>query len=66
MTCLSQISMHYNIPPPPDFSAFSITTNTKTKCNINRPQLILFVHVRYSVCVLAVIEIGNLLVSVIQ
>ncbi|XP_034060862.1 alpha-2-macroglobulin-like protein 1 [Gymnodraco acuticeps] len=44
---LAQISMHYNIPPPPDFSAFNITTNTKTKCNIKRPQLILFVHVRY-------------------
>ncbi|KAI9529566.1 hypothetical protein NQZ68_007803 [Dissostichus eleginoides] len=44
---LAQISMHYNIPPPPDFSAFNIATNTMTKCNINRPQLILFVHVRY-------------------
>ncbi|KAL3057749.1 hypothetical protein OYC64_008077 [Pagothenia borchgrevinki] len=44
---MAQISMHYNIPPPPDFSAFNITTNTMTKCNINRPQLILFVHVRY-------------------
>ncbi|XP_063763820.1 alpha-2-macroglobulin isoform X2 [Eleginops maclovinus] len=44
---MAQISMHYNIPPPPDFSAFNISTNTMTKCNISRPQLILFVHVRY-------------------
>uniref|UniRef100_A0AAQ6A9J0 NTR domain-containing protein n=1 Tax=Amphiprion ocellaris TaxID=80972 RepID=A0AAQ6A9J0_AMPOC len=45
---LAQISMHYNIPPPADFSAFNISTNTMAKCNISRPQLILFVHVRYS------------------
>ncbi|XP_010738618.1 alpha-2-macroglobulin isoform X2 [Larimichthys crocea] len=44
---LAQISMHYNVPPPPDFSAFNISTNTMAKCNISRPQLILFVHVRY-------------------
>ncbi|XP_020782533.2 alpha-2-macroglobulin isoform X2 [Boleophthalmus pectinirostris] len=44
---LAQISMHYNIPPPPDFSAFNISTSTMSKCNVSRPQLILFVHVRY-------------------
>ncbi|XP_042270737.1 alpha-2-macroglobulin-like protein 1 isoform X1 [Thunnus maccoyii] len=44
---LAQISMHYNVPPPPDYSAFNISTNTMAKCNISRPQLILFVHVRY-------------------
>ncbi|XP_018548785.1 alpha-2-macroglobulin isoform X1 [Lates calcarifer] len=44
---LAQISMHYNIPPPPDFSAFNISSDTMAKCNISRPQLILFVHVRY-------------------
>ncbi|KAM9359083.1 alpha-2-macroglobulin-like protein 1 isoform 2-T2 [Symphorus nematophorus] len=44
---LAQISMHYNVPPPPDFSAFNISTTTMPKCNISRPQLILFVHVRY-------------------
>ncbi|XP_051255182.1 alpha-2-macroglobulin [Dicentrarchus labrax] len=44
---LAQISMHYNVPPPPDFSAFNISTNTMAKCNTSRPQLILFVHVRY-------------------
>ncbi|XP_069577571.1 alpha-2-macroglobulin isoform X1 [Brachyistius frenatus] len=44
---LAQISMHYNIPPPADFSAFNITANTMAKCNISRPQLILFMLVRY-------------------
>lgn len=44
---LAQISMHYNIPPPPDFSAFNISAHTMSKCNVSRPQLILFVHVRY-------------------
>uniref|UniRef100_A0A8P4GM64 Alpha-2-macroglobulin n=1 Tax=Dicentrarchus labrax TaxID=13489 RepID=A0A8P4GM64_DICLA len=41
---LAQISMHYNVPPPPDFSAFNISTNTMAKCNTSRPQLILFVY----------------------
>ncbi|CAL9684247.1 unnamed protein product [Knipowitschia caucasica] len=44
---LAQISMHYNIPPPPDFSAFNISTSTMSKCNVSRPQLIIFVNVRY-------------------
>ncbi|KAM9318181.1 alpha-2-macroglobulin [Pholidichthys leucotaenia] len=44
---LAQISMRYNIPPPTNFSAFSISANTMSKCNISRPQLVLFVHVRY-------------------
>ncbi|XP_068561676.1 alpha-2-macroglobulin isoform X2 [Cebidichthys violaceus] len=44
---LAQISMHYNVPPPPDFSAFNVSTNIMAKCKISRPQLILFVHVRY-------------------
>uniref|UniRef100_A0A8D3DNR8 Alpha-2-macroglobulin-like n=1 Tax=Scophthalmus maximus TaxID=52904 RepID=A0A8D3DNR8_SCOMX len=44
---LAQISMHYNIPPPPDFSAFNVSSSTMAKCNTSRPQLILFVHVRY-------------------
>ncbi|KAF3692590.1 Alpha-2-macroglobulin [Channa argus] len=44
---LAQISMHYNIPPPPDFSAFAISSITMAKCNVSRPQLILFVHIRY-------------------
>ncbi|XP_077396695.1 alpha-2-macroglobulin-like protein 1 isoform X2 [Festucalex cinctus] len=44
---LAQISMHYNIPPPPDFSAFNISTSTMSKCNQTKPQLILFVRARY-------------------
>ncbi|XP_071327740.1 alpha-2-macroglobulin isoform X1 [Trachinotus anak] len=44
---LAQISMHYNVPPPPDFSAFNISSNIMAKCNTSRPQLILFVNVRY-------------------
>uniref|UniRef100_A0A1A7Y2Z2 Alpha-2-macroglobulin-like 1 n=1 Tax=Iconisemion striatum TaxID=60296 RepID=A0A1A7Y2Z2_9TELE len=44
---LAQISMFYNIPPPKGFSAFIITTSTLAKCNADRPQLILFVTVRY-------------------
>uniref|UniRef100_A0A667YGG1 Alpha-2-macroglobulin-like protein 1 n=1 Tax=Myripristis murdjan TaxID=586833 RepID=A0A667YGG1_9TELE len=44
---LAQISMRYNIPPPPDFSAFHIAASTMAKCNISRPQLIVFVEVRY-------------------
>ncbi|XP_062241283.1 alpha-2-macroglobulin-P isoform X2 [Platichthys flesus] len=44
---LAQISMHYNIPPPPDFSAFNISSSVMAKCNASRPQLILFVIVRY-------------------
>ncbi|KAK9520438.1 hypothetical protein VZT92_020324 [Zoarces viviparus] len=44
---LAQISLHYNVPPPPDFSAFNVSTDIMAKCNVSRPQLILFVHVRY-------------------
>ncbi|XP_061683472.1 alpha-2-macroglobulin-like protein 1 isoform X2 [Syngnathoides biaculeatus] len=44
---LAQISMHYNVPPPPDFSTFNISTNTISKCNSSKSQIILFVHVRY-------------------
>lgn len=40
--------MHYNVPPPPDFTSFNISTHTMAKCNVSRPQLIVFVHVRYS------------------
>ncbi|XP_029699093.1 alpha-2-macroglobulin-like protein 1 [Takifugu rubripes] len=44
---LAQISSHYNIPPPPDFSAFNVSAHTMAKCNASRPQLILFVFVGY-------------------
>ncbi|KAM9733483.1 alpha-2-macroglobulin isoform 1-T1 [Menidia menidia] len=44
---MAQISMHVNIPPPADFSAFNVSTSTMAKCADKPPQLILFVHVRY-------------------
>nr|XP_057936680.1 alpha-2-macroglobulin-like protein 1 isoform X2 [Doryrhamphus excisus] len=43
----AQLSMHYNVPPPPDFSAFNVSTSTMSKCNANKPRIILFVHARY-------------------
>ncbi|XP_043975302.1 alpha-2-macroglobulin-like protein 1 isoform X1 [Gambusia affinis] len=44
---LTQISAHYNIPPPDDFSAFTITKSVEPRCKLSRPQLHLVVHVRY-------------------
>ncbi|KAM4627145.1 alpha-2-macroglobulin isoform 2-T2 [Polymixia lowei] len=44
---LVQIAMRYNIPPPPDFSAFLFSAKTMAKCNVTRPQLIVFMDVRY-------------------
>ncbi|KAM9811421.1 alpha-2-macroglobulin-like protein 1 [Syngnathus typhle] len=44
---LAQIATDYNIPPPPDFSAFNISANAISKCNPSKLQLILFVHVSY-------------------
>ncbi|XP_056298071.1 alpha-2-macroglobulin isoform X2 [Pseudoliparis swirei] len=44
---LTQISLHYNVPPPPDSSSFNISTDIIAKCNISRPQVILVVTVRY-------------------
>uniref|UniRef100_A0A3P9J6G4 Alpha-macroglobulin receptor-binding domain-containing protein n=1 Tax=Oryzias latipes TaxID=8090 RepID=A0A3P9J6G4_ORYLA len=40
---LAQISLFYNIPPPSDFSAFEIFTNTTGRCDIPRPEFTLFV-----------------------
>uniref|UniRef100_A0A3B3HWY9 Alpha-macroglobulin receptor-binding domain-containing protein n=1 Tax=Oryzias latipes TaxID=8090 RepID=A0A3B3HWY9_ORYLA len=40
---LAQISLFYNIPPPSDFSAFQISTNTSGRCDIPRPEFMLFV-----------------------
>lgn len=42
-----QISAHFNVPPPPDFSALNVSASTMAKCNASRPQLIVFVEVRY-------------------
>ncbi|XP_019716797.1 alpha-2-macroglobulin-like protein 1 [Hippocampus comes] len=44
---LAQISMHYNIRPPPDFSAFNISATIMSKCNTSKPRLNLFVHASY-------------------
>ncbi|CAB1347770.1 unnamed protein product [Coregonus sp. 'balchen'] len=43
-----QIAMHYNIPPPPDFSAFNISTQTLGKCDGTKKSLIVSVDVRYN------------------
>ncbi|XP_042150867.1 alpha-2-macroglobulin-like [Oncorhynchus tshawytscha] len=43
-----QIAMHYNIPPPPDFSAFNISTETLGKCNGTKKSMIVSVDVRYN------------------
>ncbi|XP_071215000.1 alpha-2-macroglobulin-like [Salvelinus alpinus] len=43
-----QIAMHYNIPPPPDFSAFNISTQTLGKCDGTKKSLIVSVAVRYN------------------
>ncbi|XP_029536717.2 alpha-2-macroglobulin-like isoform X2 [Oncorhynchus nerka] len=43
-----QIAMHYNIPPPPDFSAFNISTETLGKCDGTKKSLIVSVAVRYN------------------
>uniref|UniRef100_A0A3P9KCL9 Alpha-macroglobulin receptor-binding domain-containing protein n=1 Tax=Oryzias latipes TaxID=8090 RepID=A0A3P9KCL9_ORYLA len=40
---LAQISLFYNIPPPSDFSAFQISTDTRGQCDIPRPEFTLFV-----------------------
>lgn len=42
-----QISAHFNIPPPPDFSAFNVSAHATAKCNASRPQLLLSVQVGY-------------------
>uniref|UniRef100_A0A8K9Y0A8 Alpha-2-macroglobulin-like n=1 Tax=Oncorhynchus mykiss TaxID=8022 RepID=A0A8K9Y0A8_ONCMY len=43
-----QIAMHYNIPPPPDFSAFNISAETLGKCNGTKKSMIVSVDVRYN------------------
>ncbi|KAF6734882.1 Alpha-2-macroglobulin-like protein 1 [Oryzias melastigma] len=44
---LAQISLFYNIPPPSDFSAFQISTDTRGRCDLPRPEFMLFVHVKF-------------------
>ncbi|KAJ7995147.1 hypothetical protein DPEC_G00241550 [Dallia pectoralis] len=43
-----QIAMHYNIPPPADFSAFNISTRILGTCNGTKKTLIVNVDVRYN------------------
>ncbi|XP_029111420.1 alpha-2-macroglobulin-like [Scleropages formosus] len=45
---LVQIALHYNIPPPADFSAFSITAKVEGSCNSTRKALTVTVEVRYN------------------
>ncbi|XP_046894239.1 alpha-2-macroglobulin-like protein 1 [Hypomesus transpacificus] len=42
-----QIALHYNIPPRPDVSAFTLTVEVVDRCQ-PKPSLILVVNVRYS------------------
>lgn len=42
-----QIASHFNIPPPPDFSAFNVSAHAAAECNASRPRLRLSVHVGY-------------------
>ncbi|KAM6959237.1 alpha-2-macroglobulin-like [Aplochiton taeniatus] len=43
-----QISLRYNIPPRPDYSAFNISVRTIPNCNVPKPQLEVFMSVRYN------------------
>ncbi|XP_072567855.1 alpha-2-macroglobulin-like isoform X2 [Paramormyrops kingsleyae] len=43
-----QIALHYHIPAPADFSAFSITTKTDGLCDSSRKPLTVSVEVRYN------------------
>ncbi|XP_035289157.1 alpha-2-macroglobulin-like [Anguilla anguilla] len=44
-----QITLQYNIPPPPDFSSFTISANaTGVGSSANKTSLTVFVHVRYN------------------
>uniref|UniRef100_A0AAY5L6B0 Alpha-2-macroglobulin-like n=1 Tax=Esox lucius TaxID=8010 RepID=A0AAY5L6B0_ESOLU len=43
-----QVAMHYNIPPPPDFSAFNISTRTLGLCNRTKKTVSVLVDVRYN------------------
>uniref|UniRef100_A0A8C9QWU6 Alpha-2-macroglobulin-like n=1 Tax=Scleropages formosus TaxID=113540 RepID=A0A8C9QWU6_SCLFO len=45
---LVQITVHYNIPPPADFSAFSITATAEGPCNRARKTLNVTIEVWYN------------------
>ncbi|XP_077396698.1 alpha-2-macroglobulin-like protein 1 [Festucalex cinctus] len=44
---LAQITLHYNIPPPPDYSVFEISANTFSKCSPSKIEIGLNIHARY-------------------
>ncbi|XP_030632003.1 alpha-2-macroglobulin [Chanos chanos] len=43
----AQLALHYNIPPPPDYTAFNISTSTVCN-NTKQPSITVSVHVRYN------------------
>uniref|UniRef100_A0A3B3HMY1 Alpha-2-macroglobulin-like 1 n=1 Tax=Oryzias latipes TaxID=8090 RepID=A0A3B3HMY1_ORYLA len=63
---LAQISLFYNIPPPSDFSAFEISTNTRGQCDIPRPEFTLFVEGRREETNMVVINIKLLSGYILQ
>ncbi|KPP57423.1 hypothetical protein Z043_124859, partial [Scleropages formosus] len=62
---LVQIALHYNIPPPADFSAFSITAKVEGSCNSTRKALTVTVELKkmipriYSISVKEDIRVRN-------
>ncbi|XP_077396697.1 alpha-2-macroglobulin-like protein 1 [Festucalex cinctus] len=44
---LAQITLHFNIPPPPDYSVFKISANTFSKCSPSKIEIGLNIHARY-------------------
>uniref|UniRef100_A0A3B3CFP8 Alpha-macroglobulin receptor-binding domain-containing protein n=1 Tax=Oryzias melastigma TaxID=30732 RepID=A0A3B3CFP8_ORYME len=63
---LAQISLFYNIPPPSDFSAFQISTDTRGRCDLPRPEFMLFVHGRREETNMVVINIKLLSGYILQ
>ncbi|XP_076859405.1 alpha-2-macroglobulin-like protein 1 isoform X2 [Brachyhypopomus gauderio] len=43
-----QFTQHYNIPPPSDFSSFSISVNTTSNCSAPSPTIGVAVNVTYN------------------
>lgn len=43
----AQIAVNYNIPPPPDYTAFNISARAVGPCNVTEKKLLVTTHVRY-------------------
>ncbi|KAJ8280611.1 hypothetical protein GJAV_G00056880 [Gymnothorax javanicus] len=43
----AQIAVNYNIPPPPDYTAFNISARAVGACNVTEKTLLVTTHVRY-------------------